>query len=544
MITTVNSYDLVVVGGTPGGVMSAIAAARNGLRVALLERTEHVGGLVANGLGATDIATRGATLGLFHEFVSGVRKHYVTKYGEGSEQVRVCSNGYHFEPHVAQQVLNDMIRAEGDRIRVLLCRQFDADPRNVDVDAGMIRAVRVTHRAEGRLEQYAARFFIDATYEGDLSAAAGVPYRLGRESRSEYGEEMAGVIYRAWPHAEPAEGTTGFGDNAIQSYNYRLCLTDVPENRVQITKPDAYNRDEYASLVDDILHDRYAGAIAGELELDGIGRVVNIVRLPNGKTDANNQHLGFLSTDLPEENWPWPTSSWDWRDAFAKRLRNYILGLIYFVQNDEALPRAFRDNCRKWGLAKDEYADNGHFPRQVYVREGRRVCGEYTFSALDATPVAPGNRPPVHHDSITASHYAIDSHACRKREPGRVHLEGFLSYPVKPYTIPFGVMVPQRIDNLLTPVPLSATHCGFGTLRMEPCWMALGQAAGTAAALCVWQDVAPRRLDIEPLQRKLLEQNAVLIHFPDSPTPDPDRQLKTLAAHKPGGSPMRLQQSM
>lgn len=544
MITTVDSYDLVVVGGTPGGVMSAIAAARNGLRVALLERTEHVGGLAANGLGATDISTRGATLGLFHEFVNGVRQHYVSTYGETSEQVRISSDGYHFEPHVAEKVLNDMLAAEGDRIRLLTMRQFDADPKNVDVQAGVIRAIRISNRVTQQLEQYAARIFIDATYEGDLSAAAGVPYRLGRESRFEYNEPMAGVIYRAWPYEEPADGTTGFGDNAIQSYNYRMCLTDVPANRVDIPKPDNYNRAEYASLVDDILNDRFAGATGGELELDGIGRVVNIVRLPNGKSDANNQHLGFLSTDLPEENWPWPTSGWDWRDAFAKRLRDYTLGLLWFVQNDSELPETFRANCRKWGLAKDEYADNDNFPRQVYVREARRISGEYTFSALDAMPVAPGERPPVHHDSITASHYAIDSHACRKREPGRVHLEGFLNYPVRPYTVPYGVILPQRIDNLLAPVPVSATHCGYGTLRMEPCWMALGQAAGTAAALSVANDVAPRALDVEALQRKLLDQNAVLIHFHDGQHPDRDRQLKTLGAHKSEGSTMRIQQSM
>ena len=234
----------------------------------------------------------------------------------------------------------------------------------------------------------------------------------------------------------------------------------------------------------------------------GIARITNMVKLPNDKTDANNQHMAFISTDLPEENWPWPTSSWDWRDAYAKRLRDYIQGLIYFAQNDKALPEHFRKSAKEWGFAKDEYIDNDNFPRQVYVREGRRFEGMYFFTANDATAVSPGVRPIVHPSSITASHYALDSHAVRKREPGKIHLDGFLSYPSSVYTVPFGVMVPKTIDNLLFPVPVSGSHIGFSTIRMEPCWMALGQqqACRFSGYRC---SAKVRHVDMKALQKPL-----------------------------------------
>jgi hypothetical protein len=511
-----NTADVVIVGGTPGGVMAGIAAAREGRSALLLERTMHVGGLPANGLGATDIATRGATGGLFLEFVGRVKAHYVATYGADSQQVKDCSDGYHFEPSVAERIFERMI-AEQPKLRVLKMRQFDAKPENVVIQQGRLREVRVLNLQTSQTEQYAAQVFIDATYEGDLAAAAEAPFRMGREAAGEFNEPMAGKIYKPWG-GPVGPGSTHEGDQTVQAYNYRLPLTRDPARRVPIPKPADYRREDYSSLVDDIRENRVAAkadAKRTELAWDGIGRVVNMVTLPNNKTDANNQHAAFLSTDLPEENWPWPTASWEWRDRFANRLRDYTLGLLWFVQNDPELPEDFRVRCQQWGLAKDEYADNGHFPRQVYVREGRRIEGEHLFTAHDALPVKPGARPPIHADSITASHYALDSHAVRKREPGRVHLDGFFSHPTAPYTVPYGVMVPKRVDGLLTPVPVSGTHVGFSTLRMEPCWMALGEAAGTAAALSIRDNVVPRMVSLADVQETLLRHKAVLIYFRD-----------------------------
>jgi hypothetical protein len=506
------SFDVVVVGGTPGGIMAAIGAARGGRTVVILDRTEHLGGLPANGLGATDIATRGVTGGLFLEFVGRVKKHYVDTYGPTSPQAKDASDGYHFEPSVAERIFLDMLDEHKDRITVRKRRQFDAEPANVVLTDSRLTGIVITNRETNQSERYDARVFIDATYEGDLAAAAGVPYRLGREGKDELNEPMAGRLYKPW-RGEPAEGSTGMADNAVQAYNYRLCLTRNAEDRVPIAKPANYDREEFASLVGDIVEGHYAGKPGGEKSLDGIGRLVNMVVLPNGKTDANNQHLAFLSTDLPEENWPWPTSDWAWRDQFAERLRDYTLGLLWFAQNDEALPVEFRSRCLEWGLSKSEYQDNGHFPRQVYVREGRRMEGTHLFTAHDAISRR-GSRQLA--SSVTASHYALDSHAVRKREPGRVHLDGFFSYPSRPYSVPYGVMLPKKVDGLLMPVAVSGTHIGFSTMRMEPCWMALGQAAGTAAALSIEADVPLRAVDVLELQRRLLGQGAVLIHFQDA----------------------------
>jgi len=508
--------DVVVVSATPAGITAAIAAAREGHSVLLLERTGHIGGLIANGLGATDIATRGATGGLFAEFIRRVLRHYTDTYGAESEQVRDCGDGYHFEPSVAEQILTAMI-AEHPGITVLLQRQFDALPENVTLEGTRLAEIRILHRETQVIERFQGRLFIDATYEGDLAAAAGAPYRLGREDQREFNEPMAGQIYQAWG-GRINPGSTGRGDNAIQSYNYRLPLTRTAANRVPIARPANYRRDEYVSFVDDLRLKRSAAMPEhkrNEWHWDDMGRIVNIVMVPNGKTDSNNQHTALISTDLPEENWPWPTSNWAWRDQYALRLRDYILGLLWFCQNDPELPAEFRARCSEWGLARDEYADNDHFPRQVYVREGRRIMGRYLFTAIDAVPVVEKGRPPVLAESITASHYALDSHAVRKREPDRLSLDGFFSYPSAPYTVPYGVMVPNDVDGLLVPTAASATHIGFSTLRMEPCWMALGEAAGTAASVALTQTVSLREVDIIALQRSLLRHGAVLLYFRD-----------------------------
>ncbi|PTY05146.1 FAD-dependent oxidoreductase [Opitutaceae bacterium EW11] len=510
------SSDLVVVGATPAGLMSAIAAARNGCSVLVLERSDHIGGLPANGLGATDIGTRGATGGLFLEFIRRIPRYYAETYGADSAQVRDCRSGHHFEPRVAEKVLHEMV-AEWPGITVLTGVQFDSQPENVALEERRLAAIHVTRRDHGGRFTVRGRAFVDATYEGDLAAACGVPFRIGRESAAELGEPMAGRIFKIW-EGPVGEGSTGEADRAIQAYNYRLPLTKVPENRRPIERPQSYRRDEYVELIDDLRLDRTAtlpGSTRPEREWNGLGRVVNLEPLPNGKTDANNQHASLLSTDLPEENWPWPTASWEWRDRFARRLRDYTLGLLWFCQNDPELPSSFREACAPWGLALDEYVDNGNFPRQVYVREARRIMGRYVFSAHDALSGADGARPPVHADSVTASHYALDSHAVRKREQGRVNLDGFFSHPTAPYTVPYRVIVPQTIERLWVPVAASATHVGYSTLRMEPCWMALGEAAGTAAAQALQAERSGETATILDLQRELLRRGAVLIHFRD-----------------------------
>lgn len=539
LVSCDRTYDIIIIGGTPGGIMTAISASRMGRSVLLLERTDNIGGLPANGLGATDIHTRGATTGLFLEFVNRVQGYYVQTYGEDSQQVKDCSSGYHFEPSVASKVFSEMI-GECPGIKVLTMRQFDSDPSRLKMSDGKIEEITVLDRNSGRLENYRGKIFVDATYEGDLGAAAGVPFRIGREGMEEFHEPIAGKVYKYWG-GPVGPGTTYEGDSTIQAYNYRLCLTKDKSNQVPFRKPDNYDREEYVSLIDDVLYGYHTGVKTMEITQDqreankriilgggrtqipddrwGIGKITNMVNLPNGKTDANNQHMAFISTDLPEENQPWPTASWEWRDRFAKRLREYTEGLLWFAANDEQLPESFREEVRQWGFAADEYPDNDNFPRQVYVREGRRFEGMYFFTANDAVP---SERGPIHSDAITASHYALDSHAHHKREPERIHLDGFLSYRTSVYNVPYGVIVPQNVSNLLLPVPVSGSHIGFSTLRMEPCWMALGQAAGTAASIAIEKKTSVQDVPILRLQDELLRQGATLVYMEGHAPSDPD----------------------
>ena len=539
LVSCDRTYDIIVIGGTPGGIMTAISASRMGRSVLLLERTDNIGGLPANGLGATDIHTRGATTGLFLEFVNRVQGYYVQTYGEDSQQVKDCSSGYHFEPSVASKVFSEMI-GECPGIKVLTMRQFDSDPSKLKMSDGKIEEITVLDRNSGRLENYRGKIFVDATYEGDLGAAAGVPFRIGREGMEEFHEPIAGKVYKYWG-GPVGPGTTYEGDSTIQAYNYRLCLTKDKSNQVPFRKPDNYDREEYVSLINDVLYGYHTGVKTMEITQDqreankriilgggrtqipddrwGIGKITNMVNLPNGKTDANNQHMAFISTDLPEENQPWPTASWEWRDRFAKRLREYTEGLLWFAANDEQLPESFREEVRQWGFAADEYPDNDNFPRQVYVREGRRFEGLYFFTANDAVP---SERGPIHSDAITASHYALDSHAHHKREPGRIHLDGFLSYRTSVYNVPYGVIVPQNVSNLLLPVPVSGSHIGFSTLRMEPCWMALGQAAGTAASIAIEKKTSVQDVPILRLQDELLRQGATLVYMEGHSPSDPN----------------------
>ena len=530
------SYDIVIVGATPAGIMTAISASRMGKTALILERTTHIGGLPANGLGATDIVTKGVAGGLFLEFVTNIKDHYIKTYGANSQQVKDCSGGYHFEAGVAEATLTKMLHG-ATHATVKMNRQFDSDPANVTMVNGSIQSLKVLNRGLKKHETYYAKMFVDATYEGDLIAAAKVPFVIGREGQAELNEPYAGKVYKNWDGKEQGEGSTNSGDNAIQAYNYRICLTNDPLKRVSIAKPANYDRKEYLSLINDVQTGnntsiQYASlsqkekennikllqaglpTVGGKIPI-GISQIVNMVTLPNGKTDANNQHLAFISTDLPEENWAWPSAGWEWRDKFAKRLREYNLGLIYFVQNDPELPESFKKLCREWGLSKDEYRDNDNFPRQVYVREGRRMKGKYFFTAHDALAKDIGGRAAIHPSSVTASHYYIDSHGVLKRESNRISLDGFLSYQADPYTVPYECMVPPNVKNLLAPVPVSGSHLGFSTLRMEPCWMALGQAAGIAASLAITTKGAVQDISVSALQRELLNQDAVLVFFKD-----------------------------
>lgn len=497
---------MIVYGATPAGIGAAIAAARKGKEVLLLEPSGHVGGMMTSGLGRTDIQSLQASGGIFREFAEEVLRYYTERFGSGSEQVEACRNGLFFEPHVAMTVLKQLLAAERGISLDTGCLLV-----RVDSDEGGPSCLTIAVKSAGREQTVAAALFIDATYEGDLAAKAKAAYRLGRESRDEWGEEYAGKLYMDFhPSKEVFAGSTGEADDRVQAFNYRLCLTDRSDNRVPFSKPHTYDRNDYASLIADVREGR----------VSAIRDVLNMLPIPNGKTDSNNHHYCLCSSDLPEENAAYIEGDPQARLASVERHRHYVQGLLWFLQNDSELPESFRADALLWGYAADEFTDNDHFPPQLYVREARRLDGEYTFTENDAR-IAPGTRrAPIHADSVAIGDYPIDSHATRKREPAGNHvaLEGFLSlaWLTAVYQIPYRCMIPKRVDRLIVPTAVSATHMGFGTIRMEPVWMQLGYAAGTAAALCLELGCEPRALSVDKLQDELLAVGQRITFFTDA----------------------------
>ncbi len=507
-------YEIVVVGATPAGIAAAVAAARMGRKVALVERTTHIGGMMTGGLSATDRRYRQASGGLFAEFLQRIRTFYAQAYGENSPQLRACRDGYLFEPKVALQVFRHLL-AETPNLHLYLRQEMrDALKAQNRLVAVLLydRQRKVRWKVKGRL-------FIDATYEGDLAAKAGVPCRVGREGREEFGEEFAGEVF--WDTTKmhlPPEQRLSFGkpdgDHKMQAYNYRLTLTKRADNRILLAAPPDYDPERYAEIAQRVQE----GVLWHPME------VVSLVKLPQQKFDANNTPGPFPSTDFIGANYDYPDADWHRRDEIARAHRNYIVGLLYFLQTDTRLPNEFRVAAQHWSLAADEFADHENFPPQLYVREARRIVGEYIFTEHDARPLLPGRRAPVHEDSIAVAEYPIDSHATTPRDPQQPYVhEGFFYLPgvTVPSHVPYRVLLPRApVENLLVCGAVSATHIGFGTLRLEPVWMALGQAAGVAAHLALERGVPLRKVPVDELQKVLLEQKQVIAFFHDLPSPE------------------------
>ena len=506
--------DIVVFASTPCGIAAALAAARYGRQVALVSKGEHVGGLMASGLSITDLRFRWAFGAIFDEFARNVRTYYAERYGEQSEQVEQCNGGFWFEPHVAERVFDDMLRAEpnvrvwrGMELKEAVVREDRLEEAvfqyTVDLAVGEERRAQAAFRAT---------VFIDASYEGDLAARAGVPFRAGRESREDYGEPYGGFIFLRNPGLQVLDGSTGAGDERVQAYNYRLCLTNRDDLRVPPVKPADYARDEYAPLV----------ALCNEGKLRTLNDIIRLAPIPNGKYNGNNRPI-VRSLDLPEANTAYPDGDERTRAAIRQQYEDYMTGLLWFVQNDPELSEELREEARTWGFCRDEFADNRHIPYELYVREARRIVGRKTFTAHDAS-LAPGSeRTPSHEDAVAVGDYHVDSHVVQRQRPGWPQIEGhvYLRALSKPAQIPFGVIVPERIRGLLVPGAMSATHLGFSVLRMEPPWMALGQAAGAAAHLALEMGVEAGDVPVAALQRMLLEAGQVISFFYDVPGPDP-----------------------
>lgn len=496
--------DVVVYGATASGVVAAVAAAREGKSVILLDPARHVGGMVSGGLGATDTGRREAIGGYAREFFVRVRDHYVTKYGPASAQVKDCSDGFRFEPHVASLTFATMLR------EVKVEPRLQKPLANLIKDGTRVTAIRTADGAE-----YAAKVFVDATYEGDLMALAGVRYHVGREPRSQSNEPLAGVQARSpahqWPvkvnalHADgrllPFVGPgplepAGSGDRKVQAYNFRLCMTRVKANLVPWPKPASYDPARYELLA------RYLQAKPGLT----IGNLCHPVPMPNGKTDTNNN--GAFSTDHIGANYDYPEGDAANRRRIWQDHVDYTQGLFYFLAHDPRVPQKLRDEANSWGLAKDEFTETNHWPAQLYVREARRMIGAYVMTQADVTEQR--TKP----DSVGVGSYNADSHHCQRvaLPDGSALNEGDFQVAVRPYAIPYRSLTPkpEECTNLLVPVCCSASHVAYGTIRMEPVYMILGQASGVAAALACDGDGVVQRVSVDRLRAKLTDQKAVL----------------------------------
>jgi hypothetical protein len=509
--------EIVVYGGTASGVIAAVAAARAEHKVLLLEPGKYVGGMVTGGLGATDHGNRAAIGGYAKEFFDRVHAYYVKKYGERSQQVKDASGGFHFEPHVATAVFQEMLQ------QVKVEPLFGQRVESVVKEEKRIVALRTT-----KGDTFKALVYIDASYEGDLLATAGVKYHVGREARTVYNESLAGVQRFSPAHQWPAgisglDGKArlaliqpdaldapGTGDRKVQAYNFRLCLTDRKGNQAPFPKPPGYDPDRYELLA------RYLKA-RPRLK---VGQLMNPVRMPNGKTDTNNN--GPFSTDHIGASWDYPEAN----DARRERIRRdhvrYTQGFLWFLANDPRVPEALRKEMSTWGLAKDEFVDNGNWPTQLYVREARRMVGAHIMTQADITDRR--NKD----DSVGLGSYNTDSHHVQRilRDDGSVLNEGDFQVPVSPYAIPYRSLTPQaaECENLLVSVCVSASHVAYGTVRMEPVYMILGQACGVAAGLAVDERVAVQKVSTLRLASRLKKQKAIL--SPDAvPAPNRPRQL-------------------
>src|SRR5688572_3244056 len=512
-------YDAAILGATPAGILCAVRAARQGLTVALISHEEHLGGMLSSNLGVFDTLYMGSRAPLYDEVIARLHEHYRSTYGPDSEQFRDFSANLTPEPHVAEGICNAMIDAEPG-ISVLKVYELVA----VERAENLLRAL-VLESSDGEVRRVEAAAFVDATYEADLAALAGVPYRVGRESRGEYGEPHAGKIftrheYGAFPTEaaegklnlrpfnfqaeEIVDGSTGEGDDAIQSFNYRICLSGDPANMRLPARPETYDRTRYLGIVED--------------EADTIGKAypvrslwiiddIDDWRFGNWKKMPNNK-ISWNHGNFPGGNHAYPRATWAERREIMRRHRDHDLGLLYFLQNDEAVPEHVRVAARTHGLALDEFTDNENVPWELYIREARRIEGRYVFTEHDGV-LAPGlGRTPMHADSVAVAEWPLDSHECTtERRPGSLY-DGFVLLPeiTRPSQIPFRVMLPKDLDNLLVPVCMSASHIGWGTVRVEPVLMQLGEVAGYALALGVRDGLPPAQVSLEALQRTLVER--------------------------------------
>jgi hypothetical protein len=491
--SSVKTCDTFVYGSTPGGVAAAIEAARRGDRVILACPKVNPGGMAASGLCTTDAVRRHLFGGLVLEFINGVRERYRQILGEDQRQLKLTHDGWHYEPSVAEDVFRDMLARE-DRIEWLPGCWLDA----ANINAGRIQNVTLDHN--GSSVTVNARTFIDGTYEGDLAAKANVKYRVGREGRDEYSESKAGIHYMNWRTGQQImTPDTGEPSIAIQAFCTRSIFTDDPAHRIPIEKPDTYEQ----HLVDLLpLREDFR---SGRIRRWGRGTA-----MPRRKYQMNGSITGLTSTNCPGANWGYPEADRHHRQRLDDFHRDHAASLVYFLQTDPSVPDAISSSMKAIGLHDEEFTGNGHWPWQLYVRQGRRIEGRAIVTQHNFTPDPNTGRTPEVEGAVAMGEHSFDVHPCHDRRfLVEGYMEGVLWYPKKadgpaqPGQIPYGAMLPKTIDNLLVPVAMSCTHVAMSVLRMEPVWMTTGQLAGLAAARAKELSCDVAALDPEPLPQIL-----------------------------------------
>ena len=496
-------YDVCVYGGTSAGVIAAYAVAKQGKKVLLVEPGQRLGGMSSGGLGQTDIGNKQVVKGLALDFYRRVGAHY----GRLESWI--------FEPSVAENIFKDYI-ARGN-VEVLYNHRIVG----VQKQGATIKSIFLENVKGEPLAEIFAKQFIDCTYEGDLMARAGVTYVVGREDNKVYGEDHNGVqmqhlhqfVDNVDPYVEkgnPASGLlwgisdaalapTGSGDNMVQAYNYRICLTSDKDNMLPIEKPANYDPSRYELLL---------RIIEAQKNYDLNGYFI-ISPMPNNKTDINNR--GAFSTDMIGMNHDYPEASYERRAEIIQAHKDYTLGLLWFMGNDERVPKQLRDQMLALGLPKDEYVEYGHWTPQLYIREARRMVGEYVATQANCDNIAKVD------DGVGMAAYTMDSHNCQRvvivkdgkamvKNEGNVEISGGL-----PYDVSYRCLTPKReeCDNLLVPVCLSASHIAYGSIRMEPVFMLLGQSAAKAACLAIDGGVKVQEVDVKEIQR-MYEEDPLL----------------------------------
>jgi len=540
-----HTADVVIYGGTSAGISAAIQTARLGKSVVLIEPTNRLGGLTTGGLGQTDIGNKQVIGGISREFYRNIKKHYSdsanwvwqrrSEYIDGGQTRSEKDEDamWTFEPSAALKVYHDMIK---DLDITLVYNQRLNRATGISKESNSIKSISMESG-----DTYFGKIFVDATYEGDLLEAAGISYTVGRESNSQYGESLNGVqanefgstllgtishnsthhnfidgvdpyIVKGDPSSgllpfihEGGPGIDGQGDKGIQAYCFRMTLTDHPDNRIPFSKPEKYNELEY-----ELLFRNYEAAV-GPIERmysygDPLVPWINSA-MPNRKTDTNNQK-GY-SSDFIGQNWDYPEASYEERERILERHRLYQQGLMWTLAYHPRIPKKVRDEVSQWGTCKDEYERRDGWQQQLYIREARRMISYYVMTQKNCEGIE------IVPDPIGMAAYGMDSHHTKRyvNSVGYVSNEGNVEANVQaPFPISYRSIIPKKEEcsNLLVPVCLSATHIAFGSIRMEPVFMVLGQSSAVIACLAIVEGKAVQDLEYNKVRTELIKQGQII----------------------------------